>query len=459
MKSVVQVRGAAIEEPPDRGSRLQPVLLRGDTQLKTWLNVRATPSVVAWALVGWGATASCGPAGTAPSLAADAGGNGATDAAGREEVPGREDGGPRDATPDPNDASVSRPAPVFLPSADYADVLTIDPAFPFGVVARIAADDLVVGARWGNHGGPLVTIQDVFSRPDTVLRYTVPSPASSGKATSVALPVARPTALPGGTVTWGPDGLVDLPSGNLAVRTFQSCGVSCATGPSEAFLYAKNYDAVAARAPALRAFSVAPIRANAFVFSAFGPLERLSETPEPGLYTAELCTYPLGSSLSCKPSTKLFGWPGNENVTNPALVAVDTQGNAFVDATLPQHDVFLGAAAADVSTLRASAPVELATIPGVTSSLRSFAAISPEGASPGLLVAVYGFGTDSYAQAYAVPLASAGAKLVRPLTRGSAARDCSVFSSPINDLWVAVELRDPKAGTPRSYFLQLRRKP
>jgi hypothetical protein len=405
-----------------------------------------------------------------PVPPADAGASGATDAG--PELPGRDSAAhPADATSAPNDASVSRPAPVFLPRADYADLLTVDPTFPFGVVARIAADDLVVGARWGNHGGPVVTIDDVSSRPDTVVRYTVPS-AGTGRATSIARTVALPTALPGVSIGWGPDGLVDLPSApsgvNLAVRTYQT-GL---TGPSEAFIYAQDSSAVWARADALRAYSVAPISPNAFVFCGFGLLGRPPpQSQGPGLYVAELCSSPgpspwefaLGAPYlatpACKGTTKLFGWPGNKDDYYPdPLVAVDTQGNAFVHAelaTFGQGHVLLGAAAADVAAHRGSTPVELGTIEGPTPFVTSFAAIGPEGASPGFLVAVYGFGVQSFAQPYAVPLASVGAKLVNPLT---APGGYSVFSSPFNDLWVAVQTRDT-TGMPSNYFLQLRRKP
>lgn len=266
---------------------------------------------------------------------------------------------------------------------------------------------------------------------------------------------------------------MDLPSGpsggNLAVRTYQT-GL---TGPSEAFIYAQDSAAVLARAAALRAYSVAPISPNAFVFSGFGLLGRPPQSQGPGLYVAELCSSPgpwqfaLGvpfppslsatGSLACKGTTKLFGWTGKEDSSPDPLVAVDTQGNAFVHAALTTFapgPVLLGAAAADVAAHRGSTPVELGTIEP-TPVVTSFAAIGPEGASPGLLVAVYGFGAESFAQPYAVPLASVGAKLVSPLTAPGV---YSVFSSPLNDLWVAVQTRDT-TGMPSNYFLQLRRKP
>jgi len=365
---------------------------------------------------------------------------------------------PQDAAPPtdanvPKDADAPRPPPVFLPSGDYADALRIDATFPYGVVARLGADGDVLGARWGNHGGPMVTTQvytavDAAAKPG-VVRYTVPSTAT-GNTTKKEVAFAPAPSLPT-TLFYGADGMVDLPFGNLAILTYTGSGAGF---PGEGLLYAKDYDAVVSRARSNGVYSAVGLGEKTFVYSALSPFSgAASATTDNGLYAAELCgADKLAPEGACKPSAKLFGWTGSSGP-----VAVDPQGNTFVGASLSAGDAIYAAAAAEVKAIGAATRVELAN--KTTGGTASIAVVGPEGAAPGFVIAK-GYdaatATPAYAQGYRLPLAKDGATIDAALSAGSAAEAFSVFSSAQNDLWVAVEL---SAGTPRRVFLQLRRKP
>ncbi len=351
------------------------------------------------------------------------------------------------------DSSVPRPPPVFLPTTDYADAVKIDPSFPYGVVARIGVDGDVLGAHWGNHGGPMVSTsvyanQEAGSKPG-VVRYTIPATAT-GTATKKELAFATASDLPR-PFFYGPDGMVDLPFGNLAILTYTGSGAGF---PGEGLVYSKDYDAVVSRAKSSGIYSAAGVGTKSFVYSALSPFAAtLPSTTDNGLYAAELCgTNKLAPEGACKPGAKLFGWAGNSGP-----VAVDTQGNAFVGASLDNGDAIYAASAAEIQAVGAATRVELAN--KATGGTASIAAIGPEGAAPGFVVAKGYDGatpTAAYAQGYKAPLAKDGALIDAAIAGGTATEAFSLFSSAQNDLWVAVEL---SAGTPRKVFLQLRRKP
>lgn len=359
------------------------------------------------------------------------------------------------STPDANDSGAMRPPPVFLSPGAYEDAVVIDPKLPFGVVARFSADGDVLGARWGNHGGPTVTTQ-VYTAPDAsapapgVIRYTVPAGAT-GAATAKNVVFTKATGLPT-TFFYGADGMVDLPFGNFAMLTYTASGSGF---PGEALLYSKDYDRVVARAKSNGVYSAVGAGAKTFVYSALSPFAAAATTStDNGLYVSELCNQELVATGACKAPSKLFGWAGNSGP-----VAVDGLGNAFVGASLSGGDAIYGAAASEVARVGAATRVELATVtsPG-TSSL---AAIAPEGTAPGFVFAkTYDGATPApaYAQAYGsgASLQKQGAVIPEAVKAGPSADGFSIFSSSVGDLWIAVDL---KSGSPKHAFVQLRRKP
>jgi hypothetical protein len=359
------------------------------------------------------------------------------------------------ATSDSGDSGSTRPAPVFLSPGAYEDAIVIDPNLPFGVVARFSADGDVLGARWGNHGGPMVTTQ-VYTAPDAaapapgVVRYTVPAGAT-GASTAKNVVFTKATGLPT-TFFYGADGMVDLPFGNFAVLTYTGSGAGF---PGEALLYSKDYDRVVARAKSNGVYSAVGAGTKTFVYSALSPFASAATTStDNGLYASELCNQELVATGACKPPAKLFGWTGNSGP-----VAVDGLGNAFVGASLSGGDAIYGAAAADVANVGAATRVELVTVTSLGTS--SLAAIAPEGSAPGFVVAKTYDGASpspAYAQAYTsgTALQKRGSVIAEAVKAGPAADGFSVFSSSLGDLWIAVDL---KSGSPKHAFVQLRRKP
>ena len=359
------------------------------------------------------------------------------------------------ASSDASDAGPVRPAPVFLSPGAYEDAVVIDPNLPFGVVARFSVDGDVIGARWGNHGGPMVTTQ-VYTAPDAsapapgVIRYTVPAGAT-GAAIAKNVVFTKAAGLPT-TFFYGADGMVDLPFGNFAMLTYTGSGAGF---PGEALLYSKDYDRVVARAKSNGVYSAVGAGTKTFVYTALSPFAAAPTTStDNGLYVSELCNQEIVATGACKAPAKLFGWAGNSGP-----VAVDGLGNAFVGASLSGGDAIYGAASSEVARVGAATRVELATVtsPG-TSSL---AAIAPEGTAPGFVLAkTYDGATPApaYAQAYSSGsgLQKQGVVIPAAVKPGPSADGFSVFSSSVGDLWIAVDL---KSGSPKHAFVQLRRKP
>lgn len=371
------------------------------------------------------------------------------------EAPGPDASSEDAAASDASDAGSVRPAPVFLSPGAYEDAVVIDPNLPFGVVARFSVDGDVIGARWGNHGGPMVTTQ-VYTAPDAsapapgVIRYTVPAGAT-GASTSKNVVFTKATGLPT-TFFYGADGMVDLPFGNFAVLTYTGSGAGF---PGEALLYSKDYDRVVARAKSNGVYSAVGAGTKTFVYSALSPFASAATTStDNGLYASELCNQELVASGACKAPAKLFGWTGNSGP-----VAVDRLGNAFVGASLSGGDAIYGAAASEVANVAAATRVELVTVTSLGTS--SLAAIAPEGTAPGFVVAKTYDGTTpspAYAQAYTsgATLQKQGSVIAEAVKAGPSAEGFSVFSSSLGDLWIAVDL---KSGSPKHAFVQLRRKP
>ncbi len=352
------------------------------------------------------------------------------------------------------DADRPRPPPVFLAPADYEDVVKLDPALPFGVVGRYAATGEVLGARWGNHGGPMVTAQ-VYTAQDAaaptpgVLRYTLPAGAQ-GAAAAIGVSFAKATALPT-TLFYGPDGMVDLPNGNQALLTYSGSGASF---PGEALLYSKDYDRVVARARTNGIYSAVGVPSGAYVYSALSPFAaQASSTTDNGLYASAPCGAELVATGACKAPAKLFGWAGSSGP-----VAVDGLGNAFVAASLGAGDALYGVAAGEIDALGPATRVDLGAM-----STQGTSSIAAAGPGDGIAGYVFGKGYDgaaaepAYAQAYAVtPLRKEGALLPRAIVGGPKTEAFSVFASRVGDVWIAAELTE---GTTRRVFLALRRKP
>ncbi|MBK6464266.1 MAG: hypothetical protein IPF92_25190 [Myxococcales bacterium] len=322
-------------------------------------------------------------------------------------------------------------------------------------MARFSVDGDVVGSRWGNHGGPMITTQvytalDAAAPAPGVIRYTLPAGAT-GAATARSLAFSKATGLPN-TFFYGADGMVDLPFGNLAMLTYTGSGAGF---PGEALLYSKDYDRVVARARSNGVYSTVGTGTKTFVYAALSPFAAAaSASTDNGLYASELCAQELVATGACKTPAKLFGWTGSSGP-----VAVDGLGNAFVGASLSGGDAIYGAAASEVARVGAATRVELATVTSLGTS--SLAAIAPEGTAPGFVVAkTYDGATPSpaYAQAYtaAGELKKQGALLPEAVKAGPAAEGFSVFANPAGDLWIAVDL---KSGSPKHAFVQLRRRP
>ena len=361
----------------------------------------------------------------------------------------------KDAAPVVVDATVVRPPPVFFPANEYEDLVTLDAAFPFGVVARYDVDGDVLGARWGNHDGPMLTTS-VYTAPDAsapapgVVRYTLPATAR-GAAAKKEIAFTKAPGLPT-TFFYGVDGMVDMPFGNRALLTYTGSG---AAFPGEALLYTKDYDAVVSRAKSNGIYSAIGIGAKTIVYTALSAFSATaSATTDNGLFVSETCNLELVAGTGCKPPAQLFGWTGSSGP-----VAVDPQGNAFVGASLAAGDAVYAASAGQVTAVGPASRVEISTVAsGGTSSI---AAIGPEGSGAGWVVAKgYDGATPAvaYAQAYLTggALAKQGTGIGRAIAPGPKNDGFSVFASPKNDLWIAVELT---AGTPKRAFLQLRRKP
>lgn len=354
-------------------------------------------------------------------------------------------GGGADAAP--------RPPAEFLEPSTYADLVTIEPTFPFAVTAQHAADDGILGSRWGRHGGPIVTTGTYGSAgaaAPKVVAWTVSGSATSA-ATSASTPIAMASDLPT-TLFFGADGMVDLP---FAGRSLLSYSGSGAAFSGEALLYTSGYDRVESRAKVNGFYSGLGIDTASgpmLVYSGLSPLSAsASPTNDNGLYAAPLCNGALVGDAPCTPAWKLFGWKG---ASGP--VAIDTLGTVFVGASLSgasTSDAVLGITREQLKAGGAATPATIAEVDsGGTSTMAS---IAPEGGAPGYVVGL-GFADASpiYAASYTVAdgKVAPGAVTKSAIKTASAVTGVSVFSDADGDLWLAVV-----KGTTGTY-LELRRK-
>jgi hypothetical protein len=347
----------------------------------------------------------------------------------------------------------------FLPAEQVADLVTIAPAFPFGVVARHAANGPALDARWGRHGGPLVTTQDLShpGSPQKVARWTLPAGVTDAASRTDLTAVIAPN-LPAQTF-WGVDGFVDLPFDSLAMQAYSSTGDGF---PGELLFYSQSYDAVVARAQTHGFYSgvgIADGSAKRIVYSGLsglGPDAAVSQ--DSGLFGSDVCQGSPAPSGSCAASVKLFGWPGNSGP-----VTVDADGNVFVGA-------FVTSAAGETETdtiyalsktqSLAPAAQQAATLSQrKTGGTASIAAISTPGSQKGWVIAK-GHDDKTAAPSYAVPYSSAGGQLTtlgavveQAVVGSSPDASLSFFADPKGHLWVAVEL--PSGST----FLEIAPRP
>lgn len=368
-------------------------------------------------------------------------------------APQPDGGGTGDTDASAGADAAPRPPPEFLEPSTYADLVTIDPAFPFAVTAKHAADDSILGSRWGRHGGPIVTTGTYGSTgaaAPKVIAWTVSGSATSA-ATSASTPIAAASDLPT-TLFFGADGMVDLP---FAGRSLLSYSGSGAAFPGEALLYASGYDRVESRAKVNGFYSGLGIETASgpmLVYSGLSPLSaNASSTNDNGLYAAPLCNGALVGDPPCVAPWRLFGWKG---ASGP--VAIDTLGNLFVGASLSgasTSDAVLGVAKDQLKTGAAATPATIAEVDsGGTSTMAS---ITPEGSAPGYVVGL-GFADASpiYAASYTVAdgKVTPGSVTKSAIKTASAVTGVSVFSDSDGDLWLAVV-----KGT-TGVYLELRRK-
>lgn len=351
------------------------------------------------------------------------------------------------------DASRPRLPPVFLDEAEYADLVTIDARFPYGVTQRHVSDGDILGSRWGRHGGPMVTLGAYGDTHDpAVVQWKLPADAT-GAATATPKPFARASGLPS-DFFYGADGMVDLPFGSLSLLDY--------TGPDspfagEALIYDATYQTVKSRAKANGFYSGAGIAdGNDGLLVYSGLSELTNDEPignDSGLYVTGICAEKVAAPAPCPESRQLFGWNGNSGP-----VVTDLHGNAFVAASLTNGDTSDAIYGLGRKEITSGAVVQEHTIASIDSvGTASIAVLTPEGEASGWVV---GLGFAEKAPVYAAPyleksgaVAAGAGVLVTAIERADGVDGVSVFADDEGDLWLAV-IKGSK-GT----YLELRRKP
>jgi hypothetical protein len=343
----------------------------------------------------------------------------------------------------------------FLDAASYADVITISPSFPFGVTKKHAVTGGVLGAHWGNHGGPIVTTQD-FVNPESPLkvsRLSMPT-AATGEATRAELTSVLPTDVPAQRF-WAADGFIDLPFGSLSMLSYST---SNAPFSGELFFYSKDYDRVVSRAHVNGYYGGVGVVDGATQRVLHTGLSGLSSTAtaanESALYASNICGESVAPSDDCTASVKLFGWQGSSGP-----VTTDADGNVFVAAFVTggaHSDAVYALAKAQAFSSTGARQATVADRD--TGGTSSFAAVSKPGEGKGWLVAK-GYDGDASAPAYARAYHSNGTEIVadgqviESAISAPTEASTSLFSDPQGHLWVAVETASA------SWLLELEQKP
>jgi len=318
----------------------------------------------------------------------------------------------------------------FLDPAAYADLVTLSPSFPFGVVARHAASGGVLNARWGAHGGPLVTLGNVVVRLPTT---------AEGRAES--LPSAAPTGLPSPHF-WSVDGMIDAPPSSdvFALRAYSTAGD---TFGGEAIFYGRDYASVTGRAK-VNGYYSGVFAGGGLVYSGLsGMAAEASATVDNGLWFA------TGCPSACR-ATKLFGWAG---FSGP--VVTDANGVVFVAAfRTGAPDAVFALTRLDHAALAPSTVAEQST-----QGTSSLVAVSAPGATRGFIVAKGHDGESSapsWGRAYRVrgdAVEGEGPIVADPVRAASDLVTTSFFADARGHLWVAAE---SDTGT---FLLELAPKP
>lgn len=365
-------------------------------------------------------------------------------------------GGTVASSADSASESEVRTDPAFLDAAAYSSLLTINPAFPFGVTRKHVAAGAVLGARWGRHGGPIVTTQSFSSPTDPlkVNRWTLP-PAPTAAALRTELSAVIAPNVPASHF-WGVDGFVELPFGSLTMHAY-STGAD--NFPGEVLLYGGDYDRVLGRARVNGYYSGVGVtngQANRLLYSGLSGLSaEPSSVQESGLYASDVCDAALVPTVACGSSVKLFGWSG---YSGP--VVADADGNVFVAAFVSggtHSDAVYGLAKAQTFAGAPQAPATVAE--GNSGGTGSLAAVSKPGSGTGWLIAK-GYDGDNPAPAYARSYRSNGTSLQgngsvveQAIVSTSPSVSLSMFSDPSGHLWVAAE------AFPDAWLFELQQKP
>jgi hypothetical protein len=366
------------------------------------------------------------------------------------------DGAPADAGTDG-----ARPDPMsYLAENEFADALKINTAFPFSVTAKHPAAKGLVGVRWGRHGGPISTVTDDATGKITVTRWTLPNDIR-GAATPVDVNAATPSGRPTPAFYGYDDRMIDLPFGPFGLISYT--GTNAAT-TGEFLLYDQNYTAVVSRGFVNGVYSAVGVSSNTqkrVVYTGTSPVTATATaTSQNGLWASSLCADQLAPTGACPPSARIIAWDG---FSGP--VTTDNAGNVFVaaflaggggDAGAPTDAIYgITRVEALSDTLLTSLPLHKAT----TNGTQAIAAISPEGAKGGFLVAKGRESGATAAASYAVPYVVQGQAVVRPeatlqnaLESGLQSKSHSLFSDSDGDLWVYVSTDST------GYFIELRRK-
>lgn len=327
--------------------------------------------------------------------------------------------------------------PLFLDPKSYADDIKIDAAFPFGVTRRYTTMRRIRGARWGRHGGPMLTGDVMISGMPRlgVTRFSLPA-AATGELSVEDSPITEASGLP---MALYYNAMVDLPLDGAALLSY--------TGPvahyqGEALLYSADYTTTRSRAFCNGLYDVASPSAGLLFHTS---LSGFSATPlateENGLWRSELCNGQVVPTGTCAPSRKLIGWDG---YSGP--VVTDVAGNIFVAASLsagPATDEVYALSRAESTSAGAVTAATLLSLS--TNGTSTIAAIAPAADHPGwLLHKGYDAPTaaePATAQAYMLSgghLQAHGATIASALQPGSAATGFSLMTDVQGTLWIAV---------------------
>lgn len=357
-----------------------------------------------------------------------------------------------DAGTDAPETSTSRPPPVFLEPSEYADLVVLDSELPFGVTQVHAADQDIIGSRWGRHGGPMVSLGMYGDPSDYAIVKWSFGDEPTGNATSSSTTFAVADSLPA-TLFYGADGMIDLPFGPFALLSYTGSG---AAFPGEMLLYSPTYDDVKSRVAVNGFYSgvgIASGARNIVVYSGLSPAPAPDPTTsENGLYVVDVCDGELAASSPCPASKKLLSWTG---ASGP--VVVDAEGHVFVGASTSGGATSDAVYALTGAQVLAGSEVSPAPILEVDSSgTASLAAVAAEAGQEGW---VFGIGFGPSASVYAGSFSTEGgaptkgsAYIASAIGKGASASSVSLFTDDEGDLWIAVAKDDGGA------YVELRRK-